>query len=339
MRDIEDSNRALKRATCPYRSPAPIGQHGPMTVLKNLRHCGHLLRVVLDLVCIRADSVERRAFVHQPGHRVDRGHLLKKGAYGQVLVTTDIETGATTLYYDRPRAPWFSPTKVKLIASDTHALAPVDLFAAFELLPNARLSRIELAFDFPIESGLTAGFVVRNVLFGKSQWFDRRPGLVRFGTRRSAKFVRAYIKPKLHVFRIELQLNAAWFRRAGIRDCFDFWRIPELVLRRQILFCKLDWDALRRCIKKTVPNADRALELLEWQPDDLHATLRFLRGELRLTNTHRFLIPLALNHEVARALKDWADQWPRHVFGLDKAKAEISRVESEWYSPSKSKQE
>lgn len=310
-----------------------------MTVLKKLRDSDQPLRVILDRVCIRADSCDRRAFVQQPGHRVERGHRLRKGPYGQVLETTDIKTGVTTLFYDRLRAPWFSPTQVVMIASDKHALAPGDLLAAFELLPNARLSRIELAIDFPEQVGLNVGFVMGHVLFGKSRFANRRPGYVSFGTWRSSKFVRAYRKSELRVFRIELQFNAAWFRRVGIRDCFDFWRIPELVLRRHILFCKLDWDALRHYIKKTLPNADRALELLEWQPDDLHATLRFLRGELRLANTHRFLIPLALNHEVARALKHWADEWPTHVFSLDKPKAPITRIESEWSSLSKSKQE
>jgi hypothetical protein len=298
-----------------------------MTVLKKLRHCGHPLRVVLDLVCIRADSVERRAFVHQPGHRVDRGHLLKKGAYGQVLVTTDIETGATTLYYDRPRAPWFSPTKVTLVASDTHALAPRDLLTAFELLPNARLSRIELAFDFPEQAGLNTGFVMEHVVFGKSRWVARKPGIVWFGTRRSSKFVRAYLKPEMHVFRIELEFHAAWLQRHKIYDCFDFRRIPELVLPRHMFFCNLNWDAVTRRIRESVPHARLALRNLAWEEDDLHATLRFLRGELHFTNTHRFLVPLALNDLATRALEVWAGQWPKRPFRLSKKQNTNAREE------------
>ena len=201
--------------------------------------------------------------------------------------------------------PWVPETKLALRAGDQLTFWPS------ELLEESRVSLFELAFDFPEQAGLNTGFVMEYLVFGKSRWAARKPGIVWFGTRRSAKFVRAYLKPKIHVFRIELHFHAAWLRRHAIYDCFDFHRIPELVMRRHISFCKLDWDAVTHRIRQSVPNAALALRNLSWEEDDLHATLRFLRRELRFTNTHRFLVPLALNDLPARALKQWAAQWPK----------------------------
>lgn len=154
------------------------------------------------------------------------------------------------------------------------------------------------------------------MVFGKSRWTARKADITWFGTRRSAKFVRAYRKPKIGVFRVELEFHSSWLRHHRIKDCFDFWRIPELVMGRHIFFCELNWPVVIRNIRRTVPNAQLALRNLMWERHDLHATLRFLRRELGFRNTHRLLIPLELNKLALSALKRWAAQWPERPFSL-----------------------
>lgn len=273
-------------------------------------------QMTFDRTCICAGAGDRKAFRDQPEHRVVRSQFLRSSAYGRLLETQNTHNGVTTLFYDKPRVLWVPKTRLVLRAGDAQGLSPSDLLGAFELVDKGRFSMFELAFDFPEQAGLTTGFVMGNARFGKSRWAARKPGIVWFGTRRSAKFVRVYAKPKAHVFRIELQFNAAWLRRHKIRDCFDIRRIPGLVMRRHIFFCQLDWAAVIRNIRRSVPNARLALRNLEWERHDLHATLRFLRRELRFTNTHRFLVPLELNDLAERALKLWAAQWPKRPFGL-----------------------
>jgi hypothetical protein len=275
-------------------------------------------QMTFDRVCIYATEADRTAFRDQPGYRVIRSHFLRFGAYRRVLETENVGTGARTLFYDLPRVSWVPKFRIVLLAGDVQGLGPSDLLSALELLGKSRVSLLELAFDFPLQAGLNTAFVMEHVVFGKSRWTARKVGIVWFGTRRSSKFVRSYGKAKKGVFRIELEFHAGWLRQHGIRDCFDFDRIPGLVMRRHIFFCQLDWAAVIRNVRRSVPNARLALRNLEWERHDLHATLRFLRRELRFTNTHRFLVPLELNDLAERALKLWAAQWPKRPFGLHK---------------------
>lgn len=276
-------------------------------------------QVTLDRLSIYANAADRKAFRDQPGHRVIRGHFLKHGPYRRVLETEDIQTGARTLFYDLRRVRWVKPVKVVLVAGDDQGLEPSDVLAVLELLEKSRLSLLELAFDFPGQA-LSTAFVLEHVTFGKSRWKARRVGIVWFGARRSSKFVRAYRKPSISAFRIELELHAPWLRHHHIRDCFDFGRIPDLIMRRHIFFCRLDWVAVIRKIRRSVPNARLALRNLRWQQHDLHATLHFLRREVLLSNTHRFLVPLKLNDFAAIALKRWAAEWPKRAFSLEKSR-------------------
>ena len=276
--------------------------------------------VKLDRLVLCASASARKAFRDQPGHRVIRSHLLRSGsgAYQRVLETEDLRTGARMRYYDLPRVLWVPKVKVVLIAGDLQGLTPSDLLSASELLENPRVSLLELALDFPEQAALTTGFVLEHIVFGKSRWTARKVGIVWFGTRRSWKFIRAYKKHKLGVFRVELEFHSSWLRHHGVRDLFDFARIPDLVIRRHLFFCELDWSAVIRNIRRSVPNAGIALRNLKWQKHGLHATLRYLRRELRFTNTHRYLLPLELNNVVARALNRWAAQWPERPFTLQR---------------------
>ncbi|HKD64571.1 MAG TPA: hypothetical protein VKB40_11095 [Candidatus Acidoferrales bacterium] len=224
--------------------------------------------VDLDRVCISAAASDRKAFRDKPGHKVRCSHFLRSGAYSRLLETEDTDTGATTLVYDNRRVPWVPETKVTIRAGDSQGLQPADLLGAFELLNDGYLSLLEVAFDFDERVKLNTGFVLGHVLFAKSRWSAPKPCIVWFGARRSSKFVRAYQKPELGVFRVELEFHASWLRHHGIRDCFDFLKIPNLVLRRHIFFCQLDWAAVIRKIRCSVPNARLALRNLEWQRDN-----------------------------------------------------------------------
>ena len=272
--------------------------------------------VVLDRLGLSAQNANRDDFVRQPGYTVVRSHFLRSGAYERVLETRHMTSGATTLFYDRPRASYFPAIRVLLRAGDKVGLLPADVLGAYEKLENCRISLLELALDFPAPSGVTMGFLLGHTTFGKSRWFGRMAGLNWFGERRSSKLVRVYLRPEKRVLRVEFEFHCGWLRRNGIHDCYDFWKLPQLIVPRHISFCELDWEGVTRYIRRHVPNPALALRNLSWQKNDLNATLRFLRQTLGIRNTHRFLKPLALNEVVFRALKRWAAEWPRRPFKL-----------------------
>lgn len=273
--------------------------------------------VNLDRVCIHAQTSDRKVFLALPNYIVTRSHFLRSrsSAYRRLLELKSIRTGSTVTFYDSPRAPWIPNVKVLLRASEREGLAAADVLAVLELLDHRRFSLFEIAVDFPKQAGIGLKFVQEHALFGKSRWKSRRIGISWWGTRRSAKFVRVYRRPS-GTFRVELEFHSPWLRQHHIRDCFDFRRIPNLVIPRHLCFYRLDWPAVTRKIRQSLPNPPLALRNLGWGRDDLDGTLRFLRNELSFTNTHRFLVPLALNGRVARALQLWAAQWPRRPFRL-----------------------
>jgi len=285
---------------------------------KRLRDNPHRARrkceVRLDRVGINAGATDRQSIRSLPGFRCVRSHFLRTGAYQRVLELNNAETGTTILFYDRAMVPWVAKAKFMLIANDKTGLQPAELLAIFELVPDSRLFLVELAFDFDRKLGVTLAFVLAHALFGKSRFRARKPGILWFGTRRSAKLVRAYWKPQIAAFRVELELHSSWLRTHAIRDLFDFSLLPSLIVPRHILFCRVNWDKVSSRLLRVHPNHSLAVRNLFWQRFELHATLSFIRDELAFPNARRFLIPLATNRIVANALNVWAQKWPKHAF-------------------------
>ncbi len=270
----------------------------------------------LDRLIFYATEFQKAAFLALPGYRCSRSHFLRSSAYRRLIELQSENSGAKIQIYYGRRVPWVAPCKIVLIADDPTGLQPSQVFAALELLTQAKLSMVELACDFNGSSGVDVAFVQRHVLFGKSRFLARKPGIMWFGSRRSSKLVRTYWKPEICAFRIELELHSRWLRNHGIGNVFDFNLLPTLLARHHLFFCRLEWGAVFKRIRRSSRTWRFALRNLEWQRNDLLATLNFLRREVCLTNTHRLLVPLETNEVVLRALKKWARRWPPRPFGL-----------------------
>jgi hypothetical protein len=211
--------------------------------------------------------------------------------------------------------PHIAPFKVTLIARDEVGLQRTDVLSILELLPDSRIVLVELAFDFGFRSGVDGAFVRRHALFGKSR--PNQGGVYRcwdsWGSRRGAKYVRSYFKPKLGVHRVELELHRKFLRRNGIKDIFDFNRLVEIVPQRHILFAKLDKNIIVRHLKNAGHDRYEVRQILERvsEHDDIYAQCAVLRKRGRLKNVRRALVPLHTNRLVRKAIKRWAAQWPK----------------------------
>jgi hypothetical protein len=120
------------------------------------------------------------------------------------------------------------------------------------------------------------------------------------------KSVRCYEKPEVGAYRVELQLNSGLLRRHSIAELDDLVRLPELVCPKHFELVDFDWDHLRRHVaNKMGARSDRVIAGARRRRDSLLCLQRYLRRK-GVFNTHRFLVPRAINHDVTRALKRWA---------------------------------
>jgi hypothetical protein len=271
-----------------------------------------ILRLDRAIVC--ADEWQREAIRTLPGYSCVKDHRLRTGLYERCIVLKNVNGTRISCEYGR-RVPWIPKLRVTWDANDKMGLQQPDLLPILELVSNAKLVLIELAFDFAPDLHINCGFVLAHFTFGKSRFHGKKPGIVWFGTRRSTTFVRAYWKDEIDAFRVELEFHSRWLRQHSIRDTFDFGKLPDLIVRRHIGFCRLNWAAIYRAIRGRCSNWRLALRNLQWQRHDLHSSLRFLRREVGLPNTHRFLIPLETSL-IGDAFSAWARHWPKCPFRL-----------------------
>jgi hypothetical protein len=139
---------------------------------------------------------------------------------------------------------------------------------------------------------------------------DKRRAL-HYGTRKSDKFVRCYYKHGLRVFRVEVELHSGLLRRNDISTLDDFIYLPDLIYPTHLQFVDLDWRRLKRYLAKNLGDeSDRVITGVKRRV----ASLRWLRryfSRKGVVNVHRFLVPLALNDEVNRALNSWAHHFKK----------------------------
>lgn len=91
------------------------------------------------------------------------------------------------------REAWLPPYRLTLYADDRFGLLPDEVFSVLEVLPDFKLTMLELAFDFPIGK-VTRKFVREHALFGKSRPVPSNNGTDYLGTRRGSKRVQIYEK-------------------------------------------------------------------------------------------------------------------------------------------------
>jgi hypothetical protein len=125
--------------------------------------------------------------------------------------------------------------------------------------------------------------------------------------------VRSPISKRSRVFRVELELRSRFLRHYKIKDPYDFGKLVGILPKRHIHFARFNEKRLVARLRGMRFSARRVAEILDdvrLLEGDAWATLNYLRRELALKNTRRFLDPLVTNDLVLDALKTWAAMWP-----------------------------
>jgi hypothetical protein len=115
------------------------------------------------------------------------------------------------------------------------------------------------------------------------------------------------------VFRVELELRSRFLRHYEIKDPFDFGKLVGILPERHIDFVRFNERKLAKRLRSMGFSPQKVSEILDdvWLLEgDVWATLNFLRQELGMKNTRRFLEELDTNDAVIDALKQWAAMWP-----------------------------
>ena len=215
-----------------------------------------------------------------------------------------------------PILRWLKPCRVTVIGDDATGILLADLQNILAHCSRHRLSTVELALDFSPETKVDETFVRRHGRFGKARRKNDRtlPGLLRFGSRTSPKFVRCYEKRVLGRYRVELEVHSPLLRRLQIDKIRHLDDFALSLLPDHIVFLAVCWSKLEAYLRRKFGR--RGPEILEdargHARTSLRRVLRFLL-EQHIPNPHRFLRQLAINDEIERALKQWAG----HFFGND----------------------
>src|SRR6267143_3374277 len=277
--------------------------------------------VRLDRLEFTATGIAKKQILDIPGFRSGNNHFVRRKGpenflpYRRVAnFESDTSIRKMDVLYE-PTAPWIAPFKVTLISHDKTGLQPGDVLSILELLPGAKVIRIEVAFDFGYSAGVDGAWVRSHSLFGKAR--RNQVGIRRswdaWGSRRGAKFVRSYYKKELKIHRLELQLNRKFLRRFRINDIFDFRRLTSILPVNHILFAEIDNARIFHHLRMGGHWGSKFWQILERVADgsgDLLLQCAVLRKRGGLKNVRRVLVPLEENDLVAKALKKWAAQWP-----------------------------
>jgi hypothetical protein len=127
-----------------------------------------------------------------------------------------------------------------------------------------------------------------------------------YGSRKSDKFVRCYEKIEVGAYRVELELHSGLLRRHNISALNDLARLPELVYPKHFDIVDFDWDHLRQyLVNKIGGRSDAVIAGARQRRTSILRLQRYLRRK-GVFNTHRYLVPRAINGGIIRALKRWA---------------------------------
>jgi hypothetical protein len=137
-----------------------------------------------------------------PGLKSGRSHRIKRPsdgrfqAYGRVHWFESRTSGMKLLLESERREAWLPPYRLTLYADDSTGLLPEEVFGVLEVLPDFRMTTLELAFDFAPDE-MNRKFVREHALFGKSRPVAGINDTDYYGTRRGSKRVQVYEKEKV----------------------------------------------------------------------------------------------------------------------------------------------
>jgi hypothetical protein len=231
-------------------------------------------------------------------------------AYNRLRTFNNLEAGPSLgIQYDTP-CGWLHQAKSTLIAPKAGELLRPEINEIFRAFRAPRILLAEIAFDFSLALGIDSTFIREHAMFGKSRLRnDNRYDTVTYGGRRSDKFVRAYLKPELNCYRVELELHTSWLHSRNFLRPEDLGRLSE-DLTSHISFVTFDWNRLESFLRRREgQSAERILQQVHSRSYSLHRALRFLRRSAGFSNTHRILKPLRINRDINRSLRTWSKRW------------------------------
>jgi hypothetical protein len=207
--------------------------------------------------------------------------------------------------YSRQKA-WLKPWKITMVADDTAGLSRDEIARVLRHCRFYRILTLEIAIDFSPSTGVGRRFIRRHAVFGKShRRATKRKSNLYYGSRKSDKFVRCYEKPEVGAYRVELELHSGLLRRHSISVLNEFARLPELVCPKHLQLVDLDWKQLgQHLANKIGGRSDGVIAGARRRKMSILRLQRYLRRE-GVSNTHRFLVPRAINEDVRRALDKW----------------------------------
>jgi hypothetical protein len=134
---------------------------------------------------------------------------------------------------------------------------------------------------------------------------------LRYGGRKSGKLVRCYWKKSNDAYRVEVELHSSLLNQHGIREVRDLVNAARMIYPWHLRFAELDWKKLGlHLAKKKGENAQSILAGARRRAKSMRRVTRYLRRK-GIQNVHRFLVPLAINDKIERALKKWALQFEK----------------------------
>jgi hypothetical protein len=257
-----------------------------------------------------------------PGFRLTSDYRLQKpqgsiATYGRVRKFASLDSGTKIGWeYQRQRG-WLKHWRITFIADDTTGLTGKTMRLFLKYCRYYRITLVELAFDFDYRSGVDHLLVRRSGSFGKSR--RRRelehPGELRYGARRSGKFVRCYSKTEVHAFRVELELHSSLLRKLRINTISDVSYVSS-VHPKHFRLVRFEWHRLRRYLARRFPGKSRRILGVTRRKarSSLQRAMKYLRRS-NVHNPHRFLTDLRINQTISETLINWAITFKEHLNG------------------------
>jgi hypothetical protein len=107
-------------------------------------------------------------------------------------------------------------------------------------------------------------------------------------------------------------MRSRFLKLYEIKDPYDFGKLVEILPERHIKFMKFNERKLVERLRGMGFSPRKTWEILEdvrLLEGDVWATLNYLRQELGMKNTQRFLDRLDTNGALIDALKQWTAMW------------------------------
>jgi hypothetical protein len=271
-------------------------------------------------ICVRLDRIQFRAHLFLvkllllAGFVRMRDHFVMSQTwivtYRRVVTYRHPRTRTTVAIQYSPACTWLWPFKVTGIPDDQVGFCRDELERIFGAFRRNQLLTAELALDFSSHSGVDRDFILRHGIFGKSLPVGNRIGdELRYGSRYSVTMVRAYQKPEIRSYRVEVELRKPWLHRQGIQKLTDLQKLHGLLVPSRIRFVSIDWHALARQLSRKGVAPDPIMKEAQRRAHSIHRALHYVRSKGGITNAYRLLVPLPINRKIQSALITWAHLW------------------------------